>query len=725
MFSQNGIKDPINCSNKNAYLASSEFELIEKNLENYYPDGGLVFNTSMAEELGLQGFVNLLNMGEEYTFTKTKDLPYVFDSTRAYFFYQEYYNGIKVEGGGFTVLARHTNGGPWEPTNPCASFHEIGTSISSDISVSTNPSILASELDNIVSGTIQGTPELIITHNIEESCEYYLMWEVRHLLGSGKISWVNAHNGDIIKTIEAGAGLIAETIDYGQVDIGVNIGEFTTLDEGDSKIYNLNSLNDPKNLYLWTENLIPKINNTTNPSSWGNTAPRSVYQLGHVAKSIVPKIKEFENSFLQVNPNFIFPNIEVFHFGSFDENQGAKSYIPFEDVPESFAFISELSGHSMALYDIVAHEVGHSILRELLDIQYNSAGQKSIHEGFSDIFGTYIESKIVQGPGPWIIDWVMGDDNPSIANHSEVQRNLSNPKPDLKCYTDVVDETNYHKRSVPFGHWFYLIAKGNSLLEIPALGLEKSMCILMTAMSSSAGKDFDYYGMMWATLRVVDEKYGLCSTESISVRRAWETICVIPDHLDFDGCDISVEGIGFTSSWICEETDHFKVCAAGNDVNLIPSNAFRWTIIGQKSVNYVMNGNQSGNSQHGGSCLEVVDIPDLPYYPQIVTIQLYVQGYPIDKKRIKLIDCDHDDPTCEEYFNQSNLINNTESLSTLITDKQISFVEIYDIYGRKLYSGSDLDYSKLRNRSVGIVIKVSYNKFNQIVNTAKLVYVNE
>jgi len=188
---------------------------------------------------------------------------------------------------------------------------------------------------------------------------------------------------------------------------------------------------------------------------------------------------------------------------------------------------------------------------------------------------------------------------------------------------------------------------------------------------------------MRQTLKVVDEQFGICSEKSIAVRRAWEKICVPVDHEDFDGCDIELSGLSNGIHYICEEDNQFKVCAKGNDLNLLPYNAFHWSIIGKNAIDYTAStGTQLGTSIDGGVCLQIVDMPEFPYYPQTVTIQLHIVGYPVISKRFPINDCDFNDPDCEDYHNNNFTNNDMPQLNrNQPSYDDSSFVKIYDIMG--------------------------------------------
>jgi hypothetical protein len=284
----------------------------------------------------------------------------------------------------------------------------------------------------------------------------------------------------------------------------------------------------------------------------------------------------------------------------------------------------------------------------------------------------------------------MYDDNPNLVN--SFFWDISNPE--FNHY-DQVKDFNYdrrHDRGRPLSFWFYLITEGSDADGIPSMGIECAIDIVMGGLLKSPN-NLDYIPYMWKVLNYVDTEYGICSEKSIAVRRAFEKIGLPVDIENFDGCDIEITNLSNGGQYICEEDNQFRICAVGNDIGVIPYNAFHWQIIGKDAIDYdVSSGTQLGTSIDGGSCLQVVDIPEFPYYPQTVTIKLDVAGYPTLTKRFIINDCDGDDPDCEEYHD-SNFGNNGSQQGRVTKNsiENISFIKVYDIRGNLIIEGTDFN----------------------------------
>lgn len=87
----------------------------------------------------------------------------------------------------------------------------------------------------------------------------------------------------------------------------------------------------------------------------------------------------------------------------------AKNYRgkPNEECRIAFGAMNFGEGNSTVEYDIIGHELAHSMLRTFFD--HDRIENTSLHEGLSDILGTYVES-ILEGD----IDWIIGDNIPFV-----------------------------------------------------------------------------------------------------------------------------------------------------------------------------------------------------------------------------------------------------------------------------------------------------------------------
>ena len=119
--------------------------------------------------------------------------------------------------------------------------------------------------------------------------------------------------------------------------------------------------------------------------------------------------------------------------------------------------------------------------------------------------------------------------------------------------------------------------------------------------------------------------------------------------------------------------------------------------------------------------------PKYPYYPQYLTLELYaLQASPeyIQTKKIKLVDCNGDDPTCEEYYNlfsqdaqnRSNIVNNEKPL----INKSENEIRIFDVMGRLLYKGTDMNFDMKKLNYSGIAICQYFSVTKELIKTKKI-----
>jgi Thermolysin metallopeptidase, alpha-helical domain len=356
----------------------------------------------------------------------------------------------------------------------------------------------------------------------------------------------------------------------------------------------------------------------------------------------------------------------------------------------------------------------HTYLTQFIDYT-NSNGNAALHEGISDVIGTYIESLIPSNQG---VDWLMSDDEPAIPLTFGLTRDLSNPT------NDCVTLANWgpHENGKPLGYWYFLISQGQQLNQIPKLGMKKALDILLeslTLIETNAG----YSELMQATITTVLNKFGRCSNEFVAVARAWELIGVPTGYLVngiVPACNYSIVG----PSSICEENDKAKFCISGG----LPNNQYHFRIIGKKSTEYKSECGMQGNSQVGCNCLSLTDFPKYPYYPQTITIEAYSPtagvGY-IQRKQLTLVDCDDDDPTCEEYYDlrgeptEERLSHRLNQNISNNSDKNSEFIKVFNMLGNLLFEGKTSDIIPDNYSNQSLIIVVYYDTFGNIINVKK------
>ena len=678
------------CSNYNAFAKSSQIEQVKPLVSAVRENGTLFLNPEKADSMEL--LFQKMGVTTGTTFQLVKETKSRLDSTKFFRKYQQYYYGVEVNGGGYTTAYI----GPGGPTDPCAEAYMMAPHILTEISLNHNPTVPTTNIPSILGVQNIENSILLVSHNLNNQCEYRLVWRVTYFKDYPKISWIDAHSGAVIRTIDSRAGHNAPTITYGPVFLTDRTeGVTTTLETPDGSVilYDFGN-NCPGNIMPanWPITAVPSTDNAT---EWTNESTQGAYQSFWTTSQVVPLYEGIGIDFGTVN------------VGSCDED-GAFC-LTGSNTTSAFITIGTYDNRPLGLFDIVAHELGHAFMFE--SIQYDNLGNRTLHEAMADIFGTYIESLVPNNNG---IDWSIGDDESAVA--AWLNRNLQTTS--FNCFQNVQNDADWYKRGEPLGHWYFLVSQGDASKGIPALGTLPALNILIEALNMIEDNS-DVPDLMEETMTVVEEQFGRCSDEFLAVARAWEAICV-PTGFVVNGV---VPSCNFTLSGpilVCEESNYAQFCA----VEGLPDYEYRFRIIGKKSTEYESACGLIGNTQDGCKCLTLTDFPKYPYYPQYITIELYsptVGPQFTQRKRVKLIDCNGDDPTCDEYHDLLNEggedrynINNSEF-------KEADYVKVraFDLLGRQLF---EKDTDRLIRNEIqyhGIIVLVFYGRNGEIVKVSK------
>jgi hypothetical protein len=689
---ENNYQPASDCSNYNAFAKSSQIEQVKPLVLAVRENGTLLLNPEKADNMEL--LFQKLGVTTGTTFQFEKETKSRLDSTKFFRKYQQYYYGVEVEGGGYTTAYI----GPGGPTDPCAEAYMMAPHSLTEISLNHNPTVPSTNIPSILDVQNVESSKLLITHNLTNQCEYRLVWRVAYHKDYSKISWVDAHSGAIIRTIDSRAGHNAPTITYGQQFLNDRtIGTTTTLESPDGSVIVYDFDNDcPSNITPanWPTTAVPSTNNA---NEWTNESTQGAYQTFWTISQAVSLYEGIGIDFGTVN------------VGSCDE-EGAFC-LNGSNTNEAFITIGTLNNRPLGLFDVVAHELGHAFMFEF--IQYNNLGNRTLHEAMADIFGTYIESLVPNNNG---IDWSIGDDEPQVANDPRINRNLqATPN---NCFQNTQNNLDWYVRGQPLGHWYFLISQGDAARGIPALGTLQSLTILIEALNLIEDNS-DIPDLMEATMTIVEEQFGRCSNEFLAAARAWEAICV-PTGFAVNGV---VPSCNFTISrpnQVCEESDYAQFCAVGG----LPNYNYRFRIIGKKSTEYKSSCGMIGNTQDGCNCLTLIDFPKYPYYPQYITIELYspTAGIQFTQcKRVKLVDCNGDDPTCEEYNELQNEEGEDRFSYSSLEQTDVKYVKVraFDLMGRQVFEKNTNSLQRNEFQYHGILILVFYSEKGEIVKVSK------
>ncbi len=468
------------------------------NYQDYYSQG--ILNNNLIEDLGREGIeLSKKSTNGNIEFSNSVKLPVVLNSlekitqsefrfkridksrlsaTKKFFQYDQFYRNVKIESSHLSILIKDQK--------PVAIYPKIFR----DIKIQTSAKITLDQIESTILKQDIVDSELLISPLFGD---YTLVWKISHNDDYPKTTWVDANNGTILKTIERKFNLLGCTQTYGVQTINDNTqGGVTTLESpnGDIVVYN-----DGGFFCNWDENTIPS---TTFPVwSFDPSVSKHCIQAMHTATEIQTSFECLDIEFGTINVDCGISQTNAFSLGC-------------STVDDAFvSFGTHPNGTSLALYDVMGHELGHTYLNQFLNYTDPTANA-ALHEGIADILGTYTESK-VNG-----LDWVIGDDEPIIAGL--VNRDLSEPF----C---LGNSSSSHTNGLAIGHWFYLMSQGDNSLGIDPLGLDAAVNIILEALPM-VGPNAGYPEMSEAILNVMADEFGLCSNELQSAINAWDEVCV-------------------------------------------------------------------------------------------------------------------------------------------------------------------------------------------------------
>lgn len=688
-FGQPSTYKPLSeCENFNSFINLEGIEQIKNYADTIMPGGIILFhNFDLVEPEFLENHLSWFGLDTNTFFVLDGSYTNPFDENILYERYQQYYKNVKVEGGGYAIKVRSG------PDDPCAALISLSPYIAYNIDIETEPSIPLKPAMQIMLDTLFSqeqmemtveTPELVISQNDLNDCNYHLCWKMNHYADSQsiannlKISWLDAHSGVILKNVDPLINLTAPTQIYGvQNLVDKTIGGRTTLETPSSDIesyfFQFGCSQGFERVFPFRRALMP----ATVETEWtiSPIRPLACFQAHYIMTTIKPL---FESIGIHFNI------IQTGYCGGSFPNAGSA----FDGNPEwAVIYYGNAGNEIIATIDIFAHELSHTYLHNFLGT--DNKGNASLHEGLANIIATFIELIGPQGS----IDWTIGDDNPNFP--PEYYSNLADPT--YKCFTDVKNLPR-HPRGEPLGYWFFLITHGSQADNIPALGIEKALSIILDAIKM-LGPSSDYPDLKNIIISNVLNEYGKCSDEHLAVVRAFNKICVTPAH----DCAYTIAGC----STICEESDYMFLYISGG----LPNTHYRWTWYTNKCTEWVAQGSQTGNSVEGGESLTIIDFPKYEYYPQYFTIDAYapiVGPNYIQKKKIKLIDCLGDDPTCDEYYNNSIVQTKSSDYTKPDVKTLATSMVVIDYIGRIIYQGKKMDQNSFGNPYTNMFLFFQY-----------------
>ena len=461
------------------------FEKLKPKIDRIYANGSMTFlpNIQVTEK----ELFKSINLNSDITFKQVRERKSRFDENASFKKFDQFYKGIKVQNKGYTIKIKDNS--KVELFTP-----NIVDEINIDITPKKSLESIQSrfEQDRIVK------PELIISNDF--GSEYKLIWSF-YKANDKKTEqiWIDAHTGQILKTLDDLVPNLTATVPHYGGPHQLNDwddGNFTRMvtPTGDIIIYEgLTNPAFPLDLTEWTNNLIPM---TTNTSDWGTDASDLSKAAFYGANLVVPE-------FLNMGVDFGTVNIAT---------GGTNSSAFLNGINEAHIRIGMWAGEEFSTLDIIGHELGHEYIGLFLDYTNINTNQ-SLHEGIADIMGTYVES-FIQG-----VDWVICDDNATLA--ADLDRDLSS----LACLTALGGAVQ-HERGLVIGHWFFALSTGIPADDIPAIGMQTAMDIIVEALNNLGNVNAGFPEMRTETLLATLNNFGVCSDEYQAVVNAWDRVCV-------------------------------------------------------------------------------------------------------------------------------------------------------------------------------------------------------
>ena len=221
--------------------------------------------------------------------------------------------------------------------------------------------------------------------------------------------------------------------------------------------------------------------------------------------------------------------------------------------------------------DIVGHEIAHGVTQFSAGLIYqNQSG--ALNESFSDIFGEAVEN-YASGAN----DWLMGDDIGLTG--SGAFRSMSNPNqygdPDTYLgdfwYTGSGDNGGVHINSGVQNKWFYILTEGESgtndfgfSYNVTGIGMEDAAEIAYRNLTVYLNPSSDYPEAREGAVQSAIDLFGAGSQQHLSTMAAWDAVGVYQPVIDLDFQQLPSPG-----SLIYRDEDSGSINLAG-DVESIP-----------------------------------------------------------------------------------------------------------------------------------------------------------
>lgn len=363
---------------------------------------------------------------------------------------------------------------------------------------------------------------------------------------------------------------------------------------------------------------------------------------------------------------------------------------------------------NLATTDIIGHEFGHGVIHHEVGLPYSGEGG-ALNESFSDIFGFLVERYVEGGT-----NWLIGEDA------LWTQRSMQDPgtfnHPDTYNGTNWASPSFVHTNAGVQNFWFFLLVNGGSgtndlgqSYNVQGIGVDAAAQIVYRNLVYYMQQNSEYSDARTGSINAAQDLFGECSTQYVATVNAWHAVGV------GNFINACVSNVFVTNSLLCVEnslvsTLYVNYFPANASVTWFPPNGWNYTIDGNALI---LNGmtnpqagiyqataqiNANGETFYRTGTIEVIQCNPCPFEP-----------------------CFGLEAADEEKVNYRIFPNpaiNTLTIDLLSSSMNDSFVEIFDLYGRIVYSDKIVGKTlriETRDFQKGIYLVCLFNDFERNV----------
>lgn len=223
--------------------------------------------------------------------------------------------------------------------------------------------------------------------------------------------------------------------------------------------------------------------------------------------------------------------------------------------------------------DITGHEIAHGVTEYSANLVYQRESG-ALNESFSDIFGEMVEYTALQALNGGTNDWLMGDDigigstaplrsmsNPNLYGDPDTYGGTNWGNPNCGTPTQSNDYCYVHSNSGVQNKWFYVLAVGESgtndigsSYSVTGIGRTKAAAIAYRNLTTYLGTNSTYADARAGSIQAAKDLYGAGSAEEIATTNAWYSVGVGSEYGNTSVSYCSSAGGNSSYEWIAGVT---------------------------------------------------------------------------------------------------------------------------------------------------------------------------